>query len=316
MPGKPKSPLISVIVPIYNTDKYLDTCLSSIVNQTYKNLEIILVDDGSTDNSLAIAARYKENDSRIKLISQKNSGVAAARNNGVSQATGSYVIHADSDDQLPESAIGALCDCATKSDADMVIADYIVETKNNSRIEHLNFIGDKRSLLEGILSGRYHASLCNKLLKRSLYDLTPFEPGINVTEDKLFICRVLSRPYPIKISYISHPVYVYKKRAGSYTTSYSTKSDLDQVATNKLLCSELNGLIDDKLLTHLRLMTEISQLISNEEITLSKKQLNDIYTNKKISRTKKILTWLAAHRLRPLITIGKKIKFHLHKFSY
>ena len=93
-------PKISIIVPIYNTAKYLPACLDSIVNQTYQNLEVILVDDGSTDNSGVIANDYAKKDHRIKIIHQKNSGQSAARNAGLAKATGKYIGFVDSDDQI------------------------------------------------------------------------------------------------------------------------------------------------------------------------------------------------------------------------
>ena len=98
------SHLISVIVPIYNREKYLRTCLDSIVNQSYKNLEIILVDDGSTDDSVTICEEYATDDLRIKIIRQENQGVAAARNAGLRQAAGQYVGFVDSDDWLDKRA--------------------------------------------------------------------------------------------------------------------------------------------------------------------------------------------------------------------
>ena len=95
-----KAALLSVIIPVYNVEPYLEQCLDSVINQTYKNLEIICINDGSTDNSLKILEKYQKKDSRIKLINQKNKGVAAARNAGLDIATGEYITFVDSDDYL------------------------------------------------------------------------------------------------------------------------------------------------------------------------------------------------------------------------
>lgn len=92
--------LISIIMPVYNAEKYLNRSIESVMNQTYKNIEIILVNDGSTDASLTICSNYQKADSRIKLINQKNSGVSAARNRGIDEATGTYIMFIDSDDYI------------------------------------------------------------------------------------------------------------------------------------------------------------------------------------------------------------------------
>ena len=95
---------ISIIIPVYNAEKYLKCCLDSILNQSYKNLEIIIINDGSTDNSLKVIEEYKKNDNRIILISQKNQGVSKSRNNGLELATGDYIMFIDPDDWIHVSS--------------------------------------------------------------------------------------------------------------------------------------------------------------------------------------------------------------------
>lgn len=109
--------LISIIVPVYNAEKYLDNCISSILNQTYKNIELILVNDGSTDNSLQICNKYKE-DKRVKIYSQENKGQGAARNKGIDVANGYYIGFCDADDTLNEHMYENLCQYAIKYDTD------------------------------------------------------------------------------------------------------------------------------------------------------------------------------------------------------
>ena len=103
-----KEPLISIIVPIYRVEEYLDKCLSSIINQTYKNLEIILVNDGSDDNSIKIAKKYAKKDERIKIIEEDNKGLSCARNTGINASTGKYITFVDSDDFIEENYIEVL----------------------------------------------------------------------------------------------------------------------------------------------------------------------------------------------------------------
>src|SRR5690554_7984530 len=101
-------PKISVIIPVYNKAPYLEQCLNSVINQTYKNLEIIIIDDGSTDNSLEICEKYRKKDERIQLISQENQGVSVARNKGIQKASGEWIYFLDADDYLELDAFGIL----------------------------------------------------------------------------------------------------------------------------------------------------------------------------------------------------------------
>ena len=105
---------VSIIVPIYNVEKYLKKCVNSIINQTYKSLEIILVDDGSPDRSGALCDRLAEKDSRIRVIHKANGGVSTARNAGIEAATGEYICFVDSDDWLPENAVWDLLSLSEK----------------------------------------------------------------------------------------------------------------------------------------------------------------------------------------------------------
>ncbi len=117
--------LISIIVPIYNVENYLEDCLESIINQTYSNLEIILVDDGSKDNCGKICDIYAEKDKRIKVIHKENGGLSDARNYGIEAATGEYIMFVDSDDLMELTACEKLCNEIESKDADMVIGNYI-----------------------------------------------------------------------------------------------------------------------------------------------------------------------------------------------
>lgn len=114
--------LISIIMPVYNAEKYLNRSIKSIMNQTYNNIEIILVNDGSTDNSLEICTSYQEKDKRIKLINQENKGVSFARNKGIDEATGDYIMFIDSDDYIEKNMIEDMVAKITKDDIDLVIS--------------------------------------------------------------------------------------------------------------------------------------------------------------------------------------------------
>lgn len=118
--------LVSIVVPVYNTEKYLEECIESIIHQTYKNLEIIFVDDGSTDSSVDIINKYKEQDNRIKLIKQKNQYAGVARNNGMKHATGKYIMFLDSDDYFKLNMIEKMHKAAVKYDTELVACNIRV----------------------------------------------------------------------------------------------------------------------------------------------------------------------------------------------
>lgn len=125
---------VSVVVPIYNVEKYIDRCLTSIVNQTLKEIEIILVNDGSTDNSLQVAIKYQKADKRIKIINKKNGGLASARNTGMEEVTGKYVLHVDSDDFYEIDMLEKLYNNAEQNKADIVICGYFTEYINDGYV--------------------------------------------------------------------------------------------------------------------------------------------------------------------------------------
>ena len=116
--------VISIIVPIYNTEKYLNECVDSIINQTYKNIEIILVNDGSTDNCLKICDEYAKKDKRVKVIHKENGGLSSARNSGLDILTGKYVCFIDSDDYVATTFVYDMFNLITKYNADIVEGSY------------------------------------------------------------------------------------------------------------------------------------------------------------------------------------------------
>ena len=134
---EPKMSKISVIIPVYNSEKYLQKCICSITHQTYKDIEIIFIDDGSTDNSLTILNDYSLNDNRIKVLTQKNQGSAIARANGIAHTTGDYITFIDSDDYVTPTFIETLYSTLFKADADISVCDYFID-KNNCIYEKNN----------------------------------------------------------------------------------------------------------------------------------------------------------------------------------
>ena len=199
------SPLVSVIVPVYNVAPYLEQCLDSIVNQTYRNLEIILVDDGSTDESGAICDRYAEQDGRIQVVHQKNKGLSGARNSGLDIASGEYIIFIDSDDYIWEGTIeGYISLFSQYADLDMIESNLYFSIWRSTPPPGEDY--DDEASRSGILTAKelwkYFAlkgygptaipHVGNKCYRRSFIGEYRFKEGY-VWEDIEFHLRLLGR---------------------------------------------------------------------------------------------------------------------------
>lgn len=176
-----RNSLISIIVPVYKVEKYLKKCLDSIINQTYKNLEIIIVDDGSPDGCPNICDEYSKKDDRIKVIHQKNMGLSIARNNGIKLATGEYIGFVDSDDFIEPTMYEDLYNAIIKNNAQMSICNFNVITnkdkyKRNDYPENKTY--DKMEILKEILLDKNIQSYAwNKLYKKELFDAIQYPAG-------------------------------------------------------------------------------------------------------------------------------------------
>ena len=159
------NPLVSILLPVYNTSAYLPQCLDSVLAQTYENLQVVLVDDGSKDNSLEICQQYAAKDSRIEVYHQENQGVATARNALLSKIKGDYFFFVDSDDWIELDMIEFLLTRAEKERADIVTCDIVI---NDSKVssDYFSKIYSKDEAVERFLYHlEFRGSLCNKLMK-------------------------------------------------------------------------------------------------------------------------------------------------------
>ena len=206
---------ISVIVPIHNNEQYLKKCLCSITRQTYSTLEIILIDDGSTDQSLEICYDFKEQDNRIKVISTKQHGVGATRNLGLKNATGYYVAFVDSDDYICADMFEYLYSLLKQYDADIAICGYKEVDDNDAVIKVCNADKEqsytsKEAIRELAKDGVMKSYLWNKLFKHSLFKDIKFPENLMFGEDlcttyKLFLnAKLISCGSQIKYFYVKH----------------------------------------------------------------------------------------------------------------
>lgn len=217
--------LVSVIVPIYNMEHYLEKCITSILQQTYSSLEIILVDDGSTDKSAMICDMYAEEDKRIKVIHKKNRGVSEARNSGLEIAKGKYISFVDADDFVTKNFIEELVNAICKSKADLAICGYekiggIPNTKDIDVYKNQIFIldsvetVDKESVIYHTICTNIMGSyLWNKLFKAELLKNMKLDNNLLIGEDMVYVIE-----YEIKSKsfvYVPKPLYKYKMNPNS-----------------------------------------------------------------------------------------------------
>lgn len=230
-------PLISVIVPVYKVETYLDKCIESIVNQSYRNLEIILIDDGSPDNCPSICERWEEKDSRIKVIHKQNGGLSDARNAGIVHAEGEYITFVDSDDFIEKNCIATLYDVLCRNDVEMSVASFEYVYQNMT--EKRKFTGEIEIYTPQQYMISYYKNVineemfekavsfviaCGKLYKKSLFDEIKFPIGRyhedEFTTYKLCFCCE-------RIAYIDKSLYFYVQHEGSITKSFSEKRTED-----------------------------------------------------------------------------------------
>lgn len=187
--------LVSVIVPVYNTEKYLERCIDSLLRQTYKNIEILIIDDGSTDNSPEICDRYSLLDDRVKVVHKSNGGVSSARNAGLDIASGKYVAFVDSDDYVEETYIECLYSLIKDNSADLSICGYIYETENGTIINRTKgnemLLNAYEALYMSFNNRGFQGFLWNKLFIKELIGKLRFDVNISISEDTLFVLQYL-----------------------------------------------------------------------------------------------------------------------------
>lgn len=212
--------IVSVIVPVYNVEKYLERCVQSILLQSYINLEIILVNDGSTDNSLELCRKYKKKDKRIMVIDKTNGGLSDARNAGLEVATGEYVCFIDSDDFIESTMIEKMVAQAELDQADICVCDmeYLYDDGNKSFASGGDF--SKASVKENPALIRINNSACNKLFKTSMFMDVKFPVG-KYYEDLATVPILLYKAN--LVTKVNEAFYIYYQRTGSIAHTANKK---------------------------------------------------------------------------------------------
>ena len=223
---------VSIIIPVYNVQEYLSVCLDSVINQTIRNKEIIIINDGSTDKCYEILTEYKIRFPEIIIINQKNSGISEARNAGLKAAKGEYIAFVDSDDFIELNMFEKMYIAAKRESADIVICNYILYkgASDEQETEGISEEGniDKLEILKKFLLNDVKAYVWNKLHKRELFTTNEILfPNFVVCEDTpaSFLLLACSE----KIYLMSEPLYYYRQREASLTKTFSIKSMEDML---------------------------------------------------------------------------------------
>ena len=234
--------MISIIVPVYNVAQYLERCIRSILGQSYPQIEIILVDDGSTDGSGEICDRWQKKYQEIVVIHQKNNGVSSARNAGLRRATGMYVGFVDPDDYIDENMYRSLYACLIDNDADVAACSWLDEYEDGRKNVKQTGMKDSNMVMTGdeaIAHDLYHGMYitCNKLLSRKACCNVFYDEDIINGEDRLFDVMVLLNAD--KVVYIADPYYHYCHRVNSAGTKGYTHKDLSLITA----CQKIKELV-------------------------------------------------------------------------
>lgn len=295
------NPLISVIIPLFNTEKYIEECVNTICKQSYKNLEIIIINDGSVDNSKAICERCAVTDERITIISQKNSGVTIARNQGIRIAKGKYICFVDSDDTISYEMIDDMYKSIIENgtDASVQIKCSIFQNNNYSQKMKADECIKQLCLL------RYPTSMCAYLYSASIVKKITIDDRIHYFEDFLFNHMFLSMAE--NISVVSKLYYNYRVNPEGINHS--------SLGSKKMSCLDIYDLISEKarknkyvdelqffrshcLIAVIIAAAKLEKISKDIYIKLkdeARKILKDILGNKNISVKYKILIWSTAY---------------------
>lgn len=236
-------PLISVIVAIYNVEEYLPKCIESILNQTYKNIELILVIDGSPDNSLNICNQYAEKDGRIKVIEKENGGQATARNKALDIAMGDYIGFIDGDDWIEPEMYQTLYEVASNESADVVQCGWYKVDPDGRKVcpypnEYKKVLSSDEALESLIDFPEFplNTSVCSKLFKSEVAQHFRFSP-VRAYEDDEYIFKTVS--YANKIVCLNTPLYDYLNRENSTMTAKFNMNKIALVTIQKNICDYL-----------------------------------------------------------------------------
>lgn len=317
--------LISVVIPVYNVENYLRECLDSIINQNYKNLQIILVDDGSTDDSSYICDEYGNKDKRIEVYHKENGGLSDARNYGMAMAKGDWILFVDSDDYLLKEACSRLMQLALSSDAEMAVCDVCkFEDGHNPEKKDLSGIRLEFTAKQGVEAYFYRkipGYAHGKLIKRNVLNGIQFPYG-KLFEDAFVVYKIMEKCRKIVVT--RDNLYCYRQRSGSIVNSVFTKRQMDILEANEQAVSYyknsdreiLRAVYSRQFVSAVDVMRKIPSDWSDRRdkdyicdiIKRTRKYVLKDKKNSSIVRTMAAVSCISPSLLKPLAKMRNKIK--------
>lgn len=308
---------VSIIVPVYNIENYIRVCVESILAQTYESFELILVDDGSKDNSGILCDEYAAIDSRVKVIHKENGGVSSARNAGLQQAKGEWIMYVDGDDWIDPEMITEMIAVADREYADLIIGNFrfVCEGKNHWEYEMNDWNDDKKYSLNQYIS-RVWTSVCGCMAKKKLYDIHKLRSpeGISYCEDFHLAVRICY--YSQKVVHINKSYYNYRQQPLSIVHNLNGKTEKDEqwIYQDTIRFFKEQGVYKDykKVMSWRTLKSAQELLLDPSEHHRFMELFNDgkefIFSCPFVNKKIKILAWLITHNLRPAVVMFDKMR--------
>ena len=272
-----KKDLISIVIPVYNVEKYLKRCLDSIINQTHKNLEIICVDDGSIDSSGKILDDYKNKDKRIKVYHIKNGGVSHARNVGIKHITGNYVGFIDPDDFIETNMYEELYNSIIENNSDVSVCNNYIYYEENDSIEKVKYsdsipkIMSKTFYLDKMFKDNYNGYVWNRLYKVKYIKKVKFDESIIIMEDVIFNIDYASNIN--KISFVDIPLYYYVMRATSAVHKENNKRNQNLFVAKEIIDKKIEKYnLDSQTQLRLNYIVDAQFYLYTKNVDLEEKE--------------------------------------------
>ncbi|MBR1654221.1 MAG: glycosyltransferase family 2 protein [Clostridia bacterium] len=278
---------ISIIVPIYNSQETLDRCINSIINQSYRNIEIILINDGSQDNSKNKCKDFQKQDDRIILINKENTGVSDCRNIGIKESTGTYIVFVDSDDYIEQDYIYNIYEEIKKSNCKVAFCGMIESNINKNKYKNVNYLDTKKVLdfndyIDDFINTTHFSMVWKGIYKKETVESIKFDVKLKYGEDLLFLFNVLSNN---RVLYFPYCGYHYVNNENSTLNDINVIKANQYIENNIYVFNEIRKKYPEKkVIIEKRLLTKLNITLSR--LAKSKISIFEFSKNAKMLREK------------------------------